>query len=148
MLWWPFRALLLVAAIEARATAGPLVSPVFGSHMVLQRGRARIWGWAAAGTAVRIMWDRQRVTAVAGADGRWLAALPTPGVGGPHSLAVEGGGERVALEDVLVGDVWLCSGQSNMALPLRLTDHAAAEAARATLPKLRLLAVKDRVAYA
>ena len=76
------------------------------------------------------------------ADGTWLATLPPLAAGGPHELLVECGGETVRLADVLVGDVWLCSGQSNMQMPVRDVEDAAREAARAKdYPTIRLLAV-------
>src|SRR5690606_9706810 len=83
----------------------------------------------------------------AGADGRWQTALDAPPVGGPYTVQIDGN-EHLVLRDVLVGDVWLCSGQSNMAFPLRASLGGDEEAKQATYPQLRVYAVATRSAYA
>ena len=98
------------------------VACVFTDHMVLQRETsAPVWGWAEAGTKVTVepSWDGKKYSATAGPDGRWEVKVATPGAGGPHTLSVSAGkGRRIVLEDVLIGEVWLCSGQSNMEMNL------------------------------
>ncbi len=99
------------------------VASVFTDHMVLQRETsAPVWGWAEPGTKVTVVpsWDRKKHVCTAGDDGRWEVKVPTPGAGGPYTVTVSAKGQdRIVLEDVLVGEVWLCSGQSNMELNLR-----------------------------
>ena len=87
---------------------------IFGSHMVLQQGQPnRVWGQATAGENVSVAIAGQTKTATAGADGKWTVQLDALPVGGPHQLTVQGA-NTITLEDVLVGEVWVCSGQSNM----------------------------------
>lgn len=104
----------------ARAAELALASP-FSDHMVLQRDQpVRIWGTSAPGAAVEVSVDGKAAgKATADAGGKWVAELPAFAAGGPHEFAVVSGANRVVMKDVLMGDVWLCSGQSNMQLPLR-----------------------------
>jgi len=86
------------------------------SGMVLQRGdTARVWGWADANTAIKVQFAGKKFDAVADADGRWSVAIPTTAkklTGGPYKMTIN----ELTLDDIWVGDVWLCSGQSNMDL--------------------------------
>lgn len=138
-----FRPADLTAATDTR----PLVSPVFSDHMVLQRDRLnRLWGWAAPGQEVRVELGGTVARAQATADGRWQVELTPPPVGGPYTIKIVGP-QTVELHDVLVGDVWLFGGQSNMAFGLRGMTGGDAEAAAATHPQIRLLRVPEKVAY-
>jgi sialate O-acetylesterase len=137
--------LLLLAPQAARL---PFLSPVFSDHMVLQRDRPNsFWGWAPPGTRVRVSVAQRRAEGVADAEGKWIARLTPPKAGGPYRIVVEGG-ERVVLEDVLVGDVWLCTGQSNMEMGLTMAANGPAEAAAADEPNLRLAMAPRQIAYA
>lgn len=128
--------------------ARPLLSPIFGDHMVLQRDKPNtLWGWAAPGRAVTVSIADARAVAQAGPDGRWKTAIDVPPAGGPYTITVEAG-ERLVLDDVMVGDVWLCGGQSNIVLPLRDTNGADEELKRANQPQLRLCTIGSTVAYA
>lgn len=133
-----------VAQTDADPTASPLeLGSPFGDHMVLQREcHAAIWGWAAAGSEVLATgsWGGEG-RAVAGPGGAFLLRLPTREAGGPHSVEIAAGEARVVLEDVLIGEVWLCSGQSNMEWPLDNTQGGAEAAAAANDSELRLLHV-------
>ncbi len=116
---------------------------VFADHMVLQRETAApVWGWASPGEKVSIAgsWGAS-AEAVAEADGAWKAALQTPAAGGPFSVTVRGTANSIELKDVLIGEVWLCSGQSNMAMTVANSRDAQAEIAAATFPRIRLLTV-------
>lgn len=110
----------------AISLASPLVSfgklavaPAFGDRMVLQREMpVPLWGTADAGAKIVVSFAGQRVETTAGADGKWRAELaPLTARAEPDELTVEGAGERLKIRDVLVGEVWLGSGQSNMQLP-------------------------------
>lgn len=129
------------AGLVARAEP-PRFAPAFGDHMVLQRGvSAPVWGVAEPGAQVVVTFAGRTAGARAGADGRWLARLdPLPASSNGSVLAVRdgrGGGQQVT--DVLVGDVWLCSGQSNMRWQVAQSEGAAELTASAAIPGLRLL---------
>lgn len=121
---------------------------VFGDHMVLQRERpVAVWGWAAPMVTVTVTVAGVSASALAGGDGRWRVVLPAMPAGGPHRVTVEAGAEQRVFEDVMIGEVWLASGQSNMEWSF---NHgvAGSEAALAAadLPNLRLCQVPRRVA--
>jgi sialate O-acetylesterase len=151
---WRVACVLLSIAIQAitissaaEETARPFVSPMFGDHMVLQRGKPnRIWGWTQAGAEVRVTVDGNGGTGTAAADGRWEVTFEPPPVGGPYVLVLDGP-QRVEFTDVLVGDVWLGGGQSNMAFGLAGVENAEAEIKRANQPQIRLYRVDQRVSY-
>ena len=97
---------------------------VIGDSMVLQRDRTvALWGWDRPGQdlQVRADWLETGVLARAGEDGRWQVSVKTPGAGGPHSIEIQGSSTRT-LSDVLIGEVWICSGQSNMEWPLERSE--------------------------
>ncbi|WP_329741359.1 sialate O-acetylesterase [Dyella sp. A6] len=111
---------------------------VFSSGAVLQRGQPlRVWGWAAPGDHVDVALDGSAATATVGKDGRWKAILPRHAAGGPYTLSVVDGAQRIDIPRVMVGDVWLCSGQSNMEFTVSEVRDAAAEIARANDPDIR-----------
>ncbi|PDH31395.1 MAG: hypothetical protein CNE95_00575 [Puniceicoccaceae bacterium MED-G30] len=117
----------------------------FSDGMVLQRSsQAVIWGWATAGETVRVdaSWG-SRARSRAGADGYWILEIETPGAGGPHTISVEAD-EKILLQDVLIGEVWLASGQSNMEYALSKDKDAEAALNGANLPEIRLLHVGRR----
>jgi len=115
--------------------------------MVVQRGApVTVWGCAAPGSAVRVTFARRTASATADATGRWKAALPAMQAGGPHELAVEQGASRIVLRDVLVGDVWVASGQSNMEWPLSQATDAARVIAAANDAGIRHFAVPHTIA--
>lgn len=109
--------------VEAKVKLPALIS----DGMVLQRGQpVKVWGTADAGEEIRIKFLKSTYTATAGADGQWSVTLPAMKAGGPYRLQIN----DIELKDILVGDVWLCSGQSNMELPVgRVTDMFAEEIA-------------------
>lgn len=127
----------------------PFLSPVFGDHMVLQRDKANtFWGWAKPGASVAVAINLEAgsldtVTALGTADstGKWTLKVRPPKVGGPYKVTVKGASETVELHDVLVGDVWVCSGQSNMEMGISQAKDAKAEIAAANYPNIRIMAV-------
>ena len=120
----------------------PFVSPIFADNMVMQRGKANtIWGWSEPGDHVQVQIGDQAASAVAGADRRWQVTIQPPPVGGPYTIKITGH-ETVELHNVLVGDVWLCGGQSNMGLPLQMTRNGAADAKTAYYPEIRFFSVE------
>ena len=128
-------------------TSLPFVSPIFGDNMVLQRGKPNpIWGWSEPGDKVRVEIQGRSATAVAGQDGRWQVTMDPPPAGGPYTIRVTGR-QSVVLHEVLVGDVWLCGGQSNMQFPLKAARNGDAEAASANHPEIRFFVVAPHSSY-
>jgi sialate O-acetylesterase len=125
----------------------PFVSPIFGDNMVLQRGKANtIWGWSEPGDHIQVQIGEQTASAVAGADRRWQVKIQPPGAGGPYTIKITGH-QSIELNNVLVGDVWLCGGQSNMGLPLRFTSNGEDETKAANYPEIRFFSVAGHPAY-
>ena len=119
------------------------VPAIFSSHMVLQRDQKdRVWGWADPGEEVTVKLAGQAKTAKAGPEGSWQVVLdPTP-AGGPHTLTIQGK-NTIRLDDVLVGEVWICSGQSNMKMSLASIKDSDLEIVTARYPKVRLITVPN-----
>ena len=136
-----------VAVLEVHAANSPpmlRLAGVFGDHMVLQRGAPiPVWGSATPGETVRVTLRGTTRTTRTGIDGRWSVRLPAAPAGGPHELKVKGS-QTLVLRDVLVGDVWLCSGQSNMEWTLAQSQDAAREVAAANHPLIRHVRVPHR----
>ena len=137
-------ACFLFCLLALPATADVRLPGFFGDHMVLQRGIAiPIWGWAAAGEQVEIRLGSNTVNATAGVDGKWRAKLPAMKAGGPHVLRVAGG-NRIEIKDVLIGEVWLCSGQSNMEWTVARSANPDEEIAAGDHPQIRHLKVNKK----
>ena len=125
------------------APAEVRVHHVFDNNMVLQRDKpVRVWGWAETGERVRIEFAGQTKTAAAGKDGKWAVELePVPANAQPQVLAVTGQANSVRFENVLVGDVWVLGGQSNMEDVLENVYHGDVEVASAHFPAIRLITI-------
>lgn len=110
---------------------------LIGDGMVLQRdAQLKIWGWADPGETVRVTFNKKSYNTQAAADGSWEVALPAQKAGGAYTMRING----ITLNDIYVGDVWVCSGQSNMETPLsRLMDLYAGELAAAHNPQIRFI---------
>ncbi len=133
--------------IAAEAPPLPFVSPMFGDHMVLQRDKPNtIWGWSKPGEMVQVDIAGLTAKAVTKEDGRWQVRFKPPATGGPYTVKIEGS-QTVEIHDVLVGDVWLCGGQSNMQLPLARTRNGADEVKSANHPDIRFFVVHDHASY-
>ena len=109
------RAVVLLAVGAAAARADVSLNNMFGDHMVLQQGiKNKVWGKADPGEMVTVTLGGQTKTATAGGDGAWHVFLdPIQEYGGPHTLTVKGK-NTLTFNDVLIGEVWVCAGQSNM----------------------------------
>ena len=119
----------------------PFLHPLFTDHAVLQRGvRFPVWGWTTPGARVKVNMRDSEDTATADAAGKWVAHLGPFDAGGPYTLTVTGP-QNVTLTDVLVGDVWLASGQSNMEMGITNVNNAQQEVAQADYPRIRLFQV-------
>ena len=125
----------LAAAAAVRADVA--LPGIFGDGMVVQRdAKLPVWGTAAAGEKVQVAFAKQTKTATADAEGCWSLMLDPVPAGGPHTMTVTGK-NTIELKNVLVGEVWLCSGQSNMAMTVGAVLNAQQEIAAAELPKIR-----------
>lgn len=114
-------ALCALFSISASAAETLRVARIFSDHMVLQQqSAAPIWGWAEpnAKIVVKSSWDSHSYTTKATADGSWRVKVQTPSHGGPHSVKITCGREKIEFTDVYIGEVWICSGQSNMEMPV------------------------------
>ena len=115
---------------------------IFGNHMVLQQeAQVPVWGNAAPDEKVTVKFNGQEKSAVAGKDGKWKLELDPMKAGGPFKMEVSAS-NNISVDDVLVGEVWLCSGQSNMEWSLKGTNNATEEIANANYPQIRLFHVK------
>lgn len=134
---------VLMLMATAVAGAGELkLARVFQDNMVLQSGkRAAVWGTADAGTEVKVTFAGQETRAKAGDDGRWLARFAKPFAvsRSGQDLRASGGGSEVVLKNILVGEVWILAGQSNMQWGVNGTDDAPAVRLRANYPMLRYM---------
>jgi sialate O-acetylesterase len=145
-------ALFFVPIFSARTSLAEVRLPgVLSDHAVLQRDRpVRIWGWASPGEKISVLFYHQSLTAETDAAGEWQVWLRPESAGGPYTLTVTSDKTPVPVErhDILLGDVWIASGQSNMNMPLKgfnqgmLVKDGDKEIAAATHPRIRLLVQK------
>ena len=135
---------LIALALAPFARAELKLPAIFGDHMVLQQKQTNpVWGWDTPGTKVTVTFGEQKKSAEAGSDGAWRVKLdPVNANATPQMIAIEGTTKR-DIKDVLVGEVWMCSGQSNMGFTLNGDWNGDIEAAASDLPNLRLIKVPN-----
>ncbi len=140
---WMILAFAVLAAFPASAQVA--FDAPFTDHAVLQRERdVAVRGRARPGVDVTLSFAGATINATADANGEWRAILPAKPAGGPYSLTASSGGASVTLADIMIGDVWLCSGQSNMEFTLRHATNADTELQQSGHPLLRLFNVPHR----
>lgn len=133
---------VLALGVSAARAETPLMDDLFVDHAVLQRDRPiDVYGHAAAGEQVTVTLGEARASARADAQGRWSAQLPAQPAGGPLTLTAHAGTRTQVANDVLVGDVWLCSGQSNMEFAVRSGHDADNEDALSSNARIRSVTV-------
>jgi sialate O-acetylesterase len=141
-------ALAVLTLTAGLAQADVRLPAILGSNMVVQaEAAAPFWGWADPGEKVTLSGDwpgAKPVTATAGPGGTWAAELTTPKAGGGYTITITGR-NTVTLSNILIGEVWLCSGQSNMEFAMGQVDNAAAEIADADHPEIRLFTVQNTI---
>lgn len=131
----------LAVSIISLATAEVSLPAIFGDHMVLQQGQKnKVWGWADAGESIQVTIDNQSHKTVAADDGSWNVFLAPLSLGQPRTLTVSAS-NTIDFTDVLVGEVWICSGQSNMEWPVFKSTGSELEIASAHFPEIRLITV-------
>lgn len=120
---------------------------IFGSDMVLQREKpVNIWGWADTGEKITIAFNDQKVKVKADKNGKWSAALKPMEAGGPFNMSIKGKNE-ITLDNILLGDVWICSGQSNMEWIVANSNNAEEEIINANYPEIRLYKVPKNLKF-
>ncbi|MEW6304331.1 MAG: sialate O-acetylesterase [Verrucomicrobiota bacterium] len=140
-----FAGLCLALASLATTTlrAEVKLPSLFADHMVLQQDKALpVWGWASPGENVTVTLGGQSKSTTAGADGKWSVKLEPVKTGAPLTLTVKGN-NSITINDVLVGEVWLCSGQSNMAMTVNRAKDYEQEQAAAKFPLIRMFIVSS-----
>lgn len=134
---WTIGFLLLLCQLRAEVQ----LAAVFGDNMVLQRDQpVKIWGWASPGEKIEVLLNGHHGKARADKEGNWMVTLPSMKAGGPYELKVTGENQLV-LDNVLIGDVWICSGQSNMEWPIGQTHFSEKDTAYINTARLRLMKV-------
>jgi len=140
---WRWVTFLLLLLAAAPAAADPRLPAIFSDHMVLQQQMPiGVWGWAAPDERIEVRLRAQRVSTTADHGGRWRVTLAPETAGGPDELVVAGATVTKRFADVLVGEVWVGSGQSNMQWEVRQAQDADKEIAAAGHPRIRLFSVK------
>ena len=138
--------ILAVICCSLLSFANVTLPRIFGSSMVLQRNKPiAVWGWADAGEKITVQFNKQIKKTKAAKDGSWKVELQQEAAGGPYQLVVAGK-NTIAFEDVLVGEVWICSGQSNMEWSVKNSDSAKREIREADYPMIRHIKVPRTVA--
>ena len=138
---------LLLMAFALGAMAQLRLPAIISDHMVIQRGEpVHVWGWAAQGQKVTATLAGHKATVRTGKDGRWSLYLPAISAAGPHTLTVSAGKESLSVTDILAGEVWMTSGQSNMDFRLRSIDRADDEISYATNASIRLFEINHALA--
>lgn len=134
---------LLMASLSCYSEI--VLPSVFADHMVLeQKSKVSVWGWSNSAETIKIngSWNGDTITTKASAEGYWIAELPTSAAGGPYTLTIKGNNETKTLTDVMLGEVWLCSGQSNMEFTANWgLQNKETEVSKADFPGIRFFHV-------
>ena len=133
--------LLIIISSSLLAVSNITLPKIFGSNMVLQRNKPiNVWGWADPGEKITIQFNKQVKKTKAGKDGSWKVELSQEAAGGPYQL-IATGKNSITLDNVLVGEVWICSGQSNMEWSVKNSDSAQREIRESDYPMIRHIKV-------
>jgi sialate O-acetylesterase len=129
---WILLSIFFTAAAEVR------LPQLVSDHMIFQRNRKlNIWGWADPGEHVSVRFNGHKETVIAGKDNKWAVSFPAMEAGGPFTMTIQGK-NKITLNDILIGDVWFCSGQSNMVLSMeRIKEKYPEEIAQDHFPQIR-----------
>ena len=139
--------------VSCQTSSNLKLPSLIGDNMLLQqKTNAKIWGKANPGRKISVSasWNSSG-QAIAGKDGKWEVIIPTPEAGGPFTITIAGKDTSLIIKNVLIGEVWFCSGQSNMEMPLAgwppvdTIMHSAATIAAASIPEIRLFNVLKKI---
>ena len=120
------------------ANAQLTIAKIYSDNMVIQRDQfVKVWGWTNTGEKVSVDFMNKTYDAISNAEGKWQVTLPKMSAGGPHNMTIASNAETIKLHNILIGDVWLCSGQSNMEWPLAYAMNAEEEIANAKDSNIR-----------
>jgi len=134
--------------ISGSVSATVSVARIFSDNMVLQRDiPVTVWGWAEKGENVSVSFNNSTLKTKADKDGRWQVVLGLLKPGGPYEMRIQGKSDNITLKNILVGDVWIGSGQSNMEWIIKNTDNAEMEIAQSNYPKIRLFTVPKATSF-
>ena len=137
---------ILICSFACLSIATVKTARIFSSNMVLQQGQVNpIWGWADKGEKITITFAGKTISLKADKLGKWSAKLPSLDYGGPYEMTIKGK-NSIQFENILIGEVWICSGQSNMEFNVNTTNNAKVEIAAANYPQIRLFTVDKKVA--
>ncbi|HYM76857.1 MAG TPA: sialate O-acetylesterase [Candidatus Dormibacteraeota bacterium] len=137
---------IIFLALAGMGFADPVLPNLFSDHMVVQQGREiHVWGKADPSEVVNVTFAGRSAHATTDAHGDWSVHLPSMTAGGPFTLVVRGKKE-ITVKDVMIGEVWIASGQSNMTYSLGGAENAATEVPKANYPQIRLFTVPKKIA--
>ncbi len=129
--------------ITNQANAEIRLPSILSSNMVLQRNEEiKIWGWADKGESVNVLFNNIKKSTKAGKDGKWMVTFPAMKEGGPFDILIRGKNSSVKLENILIGDIWVCGGQSNMNWSVLNSLNSEEEIKNASYPHIRLLTIQ------
>jgi sialate O-acetylesterase len=143
--------LLLLSSVACITTLGASLQlpNILGDHMVLQqKSFTRFWGWTEPLQEVKLTtsWNEKTYRVVADQEGNWEVRVSTGKAGGPYTVTIRAGVTKV-LEDIMLGEVWICSGQSNMEWQLRRAENAVEEIPNSGFPDIRLFTVEKHIGF-
>ena len=141
-------AVLLVLFFAASSFAEIILPSIIGDNMVIQRDKEIIvWGWANPGSRVTVSIGGNSETANTDESGAWRVRLPALNVAGPYSMSISSVSDNIELKNILAGEVWVCSGQSNMEMQVSRVINAEEEIAAADYPEIRLFLIPRSTAH-
>ena len=136
---------LFFISLVSPAIAEVKLPEVLSSNMIFQRNEEiTVWGWADKGESVKVNFNNLNRSAKASKDGKWKVVFPAMTEGGPYKMNVQGKKNSIVLENILIGDIWICSGQSNMEWSVGRSDNAEEEIRNANYPNIRLLTIHKK----
>lgn len=143
-----FLSILLVACATLSSTAAIKIPAIFSDNMVVQRNApVKVWGWSGKNSSIQVVFNGQTVKSKSDKKGYWNATLKPMNPGGPFEMKISNASETIVLKNILIGDVWLGSGQSNMEWIVSNSDNAEQEISAGNYDKIRLFTVGKKMSF-